>query len=126
MLIITGVDDGCLPTDYKSVGDGIVYYQAWDETAELLISDEAWKRMVEMSGINRGKIKSREVGKGKVQRSEVGESEVGESEVGESEVEGIEVEKSKVENWEMEDSDVGESETGENDTEKSDHFEDCN
>ena len=115
-LIVTGVDDGGLPTSYKSVGDGIVYDEAWDETAELLISDEVRKSEVEKSGIGGAKIKSSEVGEGQVQGSEVGESEV----------ERIEVEKSEVENWEMEDSDVGESETGENDTEESDHFEDCN
>ncbi len=125
MLIVTGVDDRGLPTGYKYLRDGIVYDEAWDETAELLISDEVRKSEVEKSGIGRGKIKSSEVGDGQVQGSEVGESEVGESEVGESvvgesEVERIEVEKSEVENWEIV---MWESETGENDTEES---EDCN
>ena len=115
-LILTGVDHGGLPTGYKSVGDGIVYDQAWDETAELLISDEVRKSEVEQSGIGGGKIKSSEVGEGQLQGIEVGESKA----------EGIEVEKSEVDNWERDDSDTGESETGENDTEESDHFEDCN
>ena len=87
-LIVTGVDDGSLPTGYKSVGDGIVYDEAWDETAELLISDEVKESEVEKSGIGGGKIKSSEVGEGQVQGNEVGESKV----------EGIEVEKSEVEN----------------------------
>ena len=34
------MDNGGLPTCYKSVRVGIVYAEAWDETAELLISDE--------------------------------------------------------------------------------------
>ena len=42
-----GVDDGSLPTGYKSVGDGIVYDEAWDKTAELLISDEVKESEVE-------------------------------------------------------------------------------
>ena len=39
-LIVTGEDNGGLPTGYKSVGDGIVHDEEWNETAELLISDE--------------------------------------------------------------------------------------
>ena len=80
-LIVTRVDDGGLSTGYKSVGDGIVYDESWDVTAELLISDEVKKSEVKKSGIGGGKINS----------SEIGEVQVQGNEVGESEVEGIEV-----------------------------------
>lgn len=39
-LIVTGLDDGSLPTGYKSVGDVIVNDGAWDGTAEFIICDE--------------------------------------------------------------------------------------
>ncbi len=65
-LIVTGVDDGSLPTGYKSVRDRIGYDEAWDETGELLISDEVRKSKLEKSGIGVGKIKSSEVGEGQV------------------------------------------------------------
>jgi len=48
-LIVTEVEKGSLPTGYKFLGNGIVYDEAWDETAELLNIDEA-----------EGAIKSRE------------------------------------------------------------------
>ena len=117
-LIMKDVDNRGLPIGNKSVGDRIVYDEADDQMAELLISDEVRKNEVEKSGISEDKIKSSEVGDGQVQKveveesevgeseveesevseSEVGESEVGESEVGKSEVEKIKVEKSGVEN----------------------------
>ena len=62
-----------------SVRDGIAYDEAWDETAELLISD---------------KVKKSEIGKGKIKSSEVGGSKVESSEVVESETEEIEMEES--------------------------------
>ena len=65
-LIVTGVDDGGLSTGYKSVRDRIGYDEAWDETGELLISDEVRKSKLEKSGIGEGKIKSSEVGEGQV------------------------------------------------------------
>ncbi len=37
-LIVTGVDDMGLLTGYKSVKNGMIYDEAWDETAELPIS----------------------------------------------------------------------------------------
>ena len=61
-LIVTGVDDGDLSTGYKSLGDGIAYDEEWNETAELLISDEVNESDVENSGMSGGKIKSSEVG----------------------------------------------------------------
>lgn len=39
-LIVIGVDDRGLFKGNKSVGDGLVYDEVWDETAELLISDD--------------------------------------------------------------------------------------
>lgn len=82
MLIVTGVNDGGAPTGYKSVGDGIVYDEAWDETAELLNSDEGKKESeVETSGIARGEKK----------HSELGESDVG----------------GEVENFKMKNSEMG-------------------
>ena len=57
MLIVTGVDDGGLPTGYRFVGDRIVHDEAWDETAELLISDEVKESEVEKSEIGGGERK---------------------------------------------------------------------
>ena len=48
-----------LPTGYKSVGDGIVYNEEWDETAEVKKS-------------NREESK---IGEGEVDQSEVEESD---------------------------------------------------
>lgn len=42
-FIVTGADDGSLPTGYKSVGDVIVNDGAWDRTAEFLIYVEVKK-----------------------------------------------------------------------------------
>ena len=95
-LIVTRVDKGGLPIGYKSLGNGIVYDKAWDETAELLVINEVKESSKEKIGISADKIKSSEVGEGQVEGSEVGESE------------------------------VAKSETEENDTEESDHFEACN
>ena len=46
----------------KSVGDGIVYDEAWDRTAELLISDEIKESEVLKSGLGGGERKNSEVG----------------------------------------------------------------
>lgn len=51
-LIVIGLDDGGFPTGFKPVGDGLVYDEAWDGTAELLFSDEAKESKVERSGIS--------------------------------------------------------------------------
>ena len=53
---------GGAPTGYKSVGDGIVYDEAWDKTAELLISDEVQESEVVKRGIGGGERKTSEVG----------------------------------------------------------------
>lgn len=44
-LIVTEVEKGSLPTGYKSLGNGIVYDEAWDETAKLLNIDEVEGRL---------------------------------------------------------------------------------
>lgn len=39
-LVVTEVDESILPTGYKIMGDGIVYDEVWDETAEVLTSGD--------------------------------------------------------------------------------------
>lgn len=51
------VGDGDLPTGHNSVGDRIVCNEGWDETAELLISDDVKENEVEKSGISGGERK---------------------------------------------------------------------
>lgn len=34
------MDESILPTGYKIMGDGIVYNEVWDETAEVLTSGD--------------------------------------------------------------------------------------
>ena len=80
-----GWDSGSLPTDYKSIGDGIVYDEVWDETAELLISNEVNKSEEEKSGIGGRERTNSEVGESEVERSEVG-GEVESCEMEDSEV----------------------------------------
>lgn len=104
-LIATEGEKGNLPTGYKSLGNGIVYDEAWDETAKLLNIDEV-----------EGAIKSREAEDGRLGKSDVKESEIEESGVGEGQVEGSEVGASE----------VAKGEAGESGTEESNHFEDCN
>lgn len=55
---------------YKSVADGLVYVEAWDETAEFLISGGVKESKVEKSGIGGVKIKSSEMGSWEGERSE--------------------------------------------------------
>ena len=43
-----------LPSSPPRMADGIVYDEAWNETAELLISDEVKESAVEKSGIGGG------------------------------------------------------------------------
>ena len=106
MLVVTRADNGGLPTGYNSEGDWIVYDEAWDETAELLISDEVKESEVEISGIGGDERKNREVG----------ESEVA------GEVENCEKEDSDVEENDMEESDHFEDCNYPNFPGKSDHF----
>ena len=68
ILIVTGVDGGELQTSHKAVGDGIVYDEAWDEKAELLVSNEVKEREVEKSEILGMGISSNEVRGGKAGR----------------------------------------------------------
>ncbi len=70
-MIVTGVDGGDLPTGHKTVGDGIVYDEAWDETAELLVSNEVNEGEVEKSGIRGVRVRSSEAGGGKAGKREV-------------------------------------------------------
>lgn len=39
ILSVTGVDGGGLPTSHKAVGEGIVYDEACDKTAEFLVNN---------------------------------------------------------------------------------------
>ena len=104
-LIVTEIEKGNLPTGYKSLGNWIVYDEAWDETAELLIIDEVEREM-----------KSHEAEDGQLGESDVEENEIDESGVEEGQLEGSEVGESK----------DAKSDIEENGTEESDHFEDCN
>ena len=81
MLIVIGVNYRGLLTDQKSVGDRLVYDEAWDETAELLIIDEVKECKVGKNEISGGKIKSSEVGGREVGGRKVGGREVGRGEV---------------------------------------------
>ena len=56
-LIVTEVDGGDLPTGHKTVGDWIVYDEAWDETAELFVSNEVKEGEVEKSEIHGVRIR---------------------------------------------------------------------
>ena len=56
----TGVDGGDLPTGHKTVGDVIVYDEAWDETAELLVSNEVNEGEDEKSEIRGVRIRGSE------------------------------------------------------------------
>ncbi len=63
------MDKQDLPTGYKSVGDGIVYNEEWDETAEVKKSER------EKSKIEEGRVKEREIDISEVDQSEVEESD---------------------------------------------------
>lgn len=52
MLIVTGVDDRSLSMGYESIEDRTIYDKAWDETAELIITDEIKDSKVEKSAID--------------------------------------------------------------------------
>ena len=69
ILVATEVDKVNLPTGYKSVGDGIVYNEEWDETAEVKKSER------EQSDIKEGGVEEIETDMGGVDQSEVEESD---------------------------------------------------
>ena len=54
-----------MPTGYKSTGDGIVYNEEWDETAEVKKSER------EESEIEEGGVEESEMDTGEVGQSEV-------------------------------------------------------
>ena len=58
-----------LPTGYKSIGDGIVYNEEWDETAEVKKSEG------EESEIEEGGVEEIETDMGEVDQSEGEESD---------------------------------------------------
>ena len=93
-MIVTGVDGGDLPTGHKPVGDGIVYDEAWDETAELIVSNEVKEDEVEKSEIRGVRIRSSEVGGGKAGKSEVEDCGIRSNKMEESGTEGNEREES--------------------------------
>lgn len=62
---MTRVDKIDLPTGHKSVGDGIVYNEVWDKTAE----------------VEGGKVEESEVEEGGIEESEIEMGEVDDSEV---------------------------------------------
>ncbi len=53
-LIVTGIDDGNLPVAYKTIRDGIVY----DETAELVVTNEVKEGEVEKRKISGVRIRA--------------------------------------------------------------------
>ena len=57
-----------LPTGYKSIGDGIVYNEEWDETAEVKKSER------KESEVEEGGVEEIEMDTGEVDQSEVEES----------------------------------------------------
>ena len=58
-LIVTEIEKENLPTGYKSLGNGIVYDEAWDETVELLIIDEAEDGQLGKSNVEESEIEER-------------------------------------------------------------------
>lgn len=67
-LVVTEMNKVDLSTGYKSVGDGIVYNEEWDEMAKL----------------KKGEKEESEIEKGEVEKSEIGIDEMDQSEVEES------------------------------------------
>ncbi len=91
-MFITGVYGGDLPT-------GILYDEAWDETAELLVNNEVKEGEVGKSEIRGVRIRSNEVEGGKAGKSEVEDCVIGSNKKEERGTEGNE------EGNEMEESD---------------------
>ncbi len=59
---------GNIPTGHKAFGNGIVDDEAWDETAEFIVSNEAKKGEVEESEIRGVRVSGGEVRGDKVGR----------------------------------------------------------
>lgn len=61
MLVVTRVDNGGLPTGYRSIGDWIVRWSmGWG--SRILISDEVKKSELEKSGLGGDERKNQELG----------------------------------------------------------------
>lgn len=66
-LVATEVDKVDLPTRYKSVGDGIVYNEECDETAEVKKSERE-EREIEEGGVEKIEINMGEMDQSEVHR----------------------------------------------------------
>lgn len=77
-MIVTGVDGGDLPTGYKTIGDEILYDEAWMRRQNYSSVVRSKRAMyVETSEIRGLRIRGSEAGWGKAWKSEVKDYGIG-------------------------------------------------